>query len=232
MCPNCSSEPATPAHILEGLGLTKQDLADDPLLVLDFLKVYDVMDLISYEHFSAVAGSYNFAFRVTCVTFAYSKIDTSPRKRSKDSRSLLPKRKEKNVSTNRKNSNRNTEINRKKIITDIRRDLLGYDIEISTSTVWKRNIDIGGNAAEPRTKQFLTQLMKKRLPWVKNNPYGLLTTGRSDEAHFWLNGYDNKQNCCIWSEANPQVYVETPLDPEKLTVWCAIRAGGILLQKR
>ncbi|GFV96157.1 uncharacterized protein TNCV_1871171 [Trichonephila clavipes] len=54
----------------------------------------------------------------------------------------------------------------------------------------------------------------------------------SDEAHFWLNGYVNKQNCRIWSEANPQVYVETPLHPEKLTVWCALLAGGILLQKR
>ncbi|GFV35481.1 integrase catalytic domain-containing protein [Trichonephila clavipes] len=54
----------------------------------------------------------------------------------------------------------------------------------------------------------------------------------SDEAHFWLNGYVNKQNCRIWSEANPQVYVETPLHPEKLTVWIALWAGGILLQKR
>ncbi|GFW85731.1 hypothetical protein TNCV_853801 [Trichonephila clavipes] len=53
----------------------------------------------------------------------------------------------------------------------------------------------------------------------------------SDEAHFWLNGYVNKQNCHIWSKANPQVYVETPLHPEKLTVWCALWAGGIL-QKR
>ncbi|GFT02396.1 uncharacterized protein TNCV_4625271 [Trichonephila clavipes] len=54
----------------------------------------------------------------------------------------------------------------------------------------------------------------------------------SDEAHFWLNGYVNKQNCRIWSEANPQVYVETPLHPEKLTVWCALWAVGILLQKQ
>ncbi|GFW28805.1 uncharacterized protein TNCV_201281 [Trichonephila clavipes] len=54
----------------------------------------------------------------------------------------------------------------------------------------------------------------------------------SDEAHFKLNGYVNKQNCHIWSEANPQVYIETPLHPEKLTVWCALWAGGILLQKR
>ncbi|GFW87282.1 transposable element Tc3 transposase [Trichonephila clavipes] len=52
----------------------------------------------------------------------------------------------------------------------------------------------------------------------------------SDEEHFWLNGYINKQNCRIWSEANP--HVETPLHPEKLTVWCALWAGGILLQKR
>ncbi|GFT02521.1 hypothetical protein TNCV_1487391 [Trichonephila clavipes] len=56
----------------------------------------------------------------------------------------------------------------------------------------------------------------------------LRTTPFSNEAHFWLNGYVNKQNCRIWSEANPQVYVETPLHPEKLTVWCALWAGGII----
>ncbi|GFU13701.1 uncharacterized protein TNCV_939311 [Trichonephila clavipes] len=50
----------------------------------------------------------------------------------------------------------------------------------------------------------------------------------SDEVHFWLNGYVNKQNCRISSEANPQVYVETPLHPEKPTVWCALWAGGII----
>ncbi|GFT06027.1 uncharacterized protein TNCV_1594611 [Trichonephila clavipes] len=50
----------------------------------------------------------------------------------------------------------------------------------------------------------------------------------SNEAHFWLNDYVNKQNCRIWCEANPQVYVKTPLHPEKLTVWCALWAGGII----
>ncbi|GFX68610.1 hypothetical protein TNCV_1800231 [Trichonephila clavipes] len=49
-----------------------------------------------------------------------------------------------------------------------------------------------------------------------------LTVVQNDETHFWLNGYVNKQNCRIWSEANPQVYVETPLHPEKLTVWGAL----------
>ncbi|GFT71311.1 putative transposable element [Trichonephila clavipes] len=49
-----------------------------------------------------------------------------------------------------------------------------------------------------------------------------------DEVYFWLNGYVNKQNYRIWSETNLQVYVETPLHPEKLTVWCALWAGGII----
>ncbi|GFW55430.1 putative DD41D transposase [Trichonephila clavipes] len=53
-------------------------------------------------------------------------------------------------------------------------------------------------------------------------------SSRCDEVHFCLNGYVNKQNCRFWSEANPQVYVETPLRPEKLTVWCALWAGGII----
>ncbi|GFV60541.1 uncharacterized protein TNCV_3471761 [Trichonephila clavipes] len=50
----------------------------------------------------------------------------------------------------------------------------------------------------------------------------------SDETHFWSNGYVNKQNCRICSEANKQVYVETPLHIEKLTVWCALWGGGII----
>ncbi|GFX58982.1 putative transposable element [Trichonephila clavipes] len=60
--------------------------------------------------------------------------------------------------------------------------------------------------------------------FVKNG----LTILAVDEAHFWLNGYVNKQNFRIWSEGNPQVYVETPLHAEKLTVRCALWAGGII----
>ncbi|GFV39653.1 uncharacterized protein TNCV_4183581 [Trichonephila clavipes] len=65
---------------------------------------------------------------------------------------------------------------------------------------------------------------------MKETRFSDLTTLKPlvDEANFWLNGYVNKQNCRIWSEANPQVYVETPLHPEKLTVSCALWAGGII----
>ncbi|GFT58711.1 putative DD41D transposase [Trichonephila clavipes] len=67
--------------------------------------------------------------------------------------------------------------------------------------------------------------------WKKSSKFGRPDwkyPSQPDEAHFWLNGYVNKQNCRIWNEGNPQVYVETPLNPEKLTVWCALWAGGII----
>ncbi|GFW86020.1 uncharacterized protein TNCV_1968281 [Trichonephila clavipes] len=76
------------------------------------------------------------------------------------------------------------------------------------------------------------QARRRFVEWAQNEiavvPDFLKRILFSDEAHFWLNGYVDKQNCRIWSEANPQVYVETPLHPEKLTVWCALWAGGII----
>ena len=50
----------------------------------------------------------------------------------------------------------------------------------------------------------------------------------SDEAHFWLNGYVNKQNCRFWSEYQPEALQELPMHPEKVTVWCGLWAGGII----
>ncbi|GFU48386.1 hypothetical protein TNCV_3342771 [Trichonephila clavipes] len=80
------------------------------------------------------------------------------------------------------------------------------------------------------------QARRRFVEWVQNEIAVVTDFHKrilfNDEAHFWLNGYVNKQNCHIWSEANPQVYVETPLHPEKLTVWFALWAGGTLLQKR
>ncbi|GFU86336.1 uncharacterized protein TNCV_4327321, partial [Trichonephila clavipes] len=77
------------------------------------------------------------------------------------------------------------------------------------------------------------QARRRFVEWAQNEiavvPDFNKRTLFSDEAHFWLNGYVNKQTCRIWSEANPQVYVETPLHPEKLTVWCALWAGGIII---
>ncbi|GFU97185.1 transposable element Tcb2 transposase, partial [Trichonephila clavipes] len=93
---------------------------------------------------------------------------------------------------------------------------------------------VTGRQPPPQTLQELKRALLEewdRMPQLVINSL-IDSMPQSDEAHFLLNGYVNKQNCRIWSEANPQVYVETPLHPEKLTVWCALWAGGILLQKR
>lgn len=50
----------------------------------------------------------------------------------------------------------------------------------------------------------------------------------SDEAHFHLNGYVNKQNCRIWATENPRVTHEVSLHPKRVTVWCALWAGGVM----
>ncbi|CAB3258594.1 unnamed protein product [Arctia plantaginis] len=50
----------------------------------------------------------------------------------------------------------------------------------------------------------------------------------SDEAHFHLNGYVNKQNYRFWGTENPRVMHEEPLHPLKVTAWCAVHAGGVI----
>ena len=40
----------------------------------------------------------------------------------------------------------------------------------------------------------------------------------SDEAHFWLNGYVNKENCRSWSEDQPEELQKLSMHPEKVTV--------------
>lgn len=50
----------------------------------------------------------------------------------------------------------------------------------------------------------------------------------SDEAHFHIGGYVNKQNMRYWSASNPKEFHEKPLHSPKTTVWCAISGNGII----
>ena len=50
----------------------------------------------------------------------------------------------------------------------------------------------------------------------------------SDECHFWLEGYVNKQNWRHWGTENPHLVVAKPLHPQRITVWCAISGGDII----
>jgi len=44
----------------------------------------------------------------------------------------------------------------------------------------------------------------------------------SDEAHFWLNGYVNKQNYRFWGTQPSHIIEEHNLHPKKITAWIAI----------
>ena len=50
----------------------------------------------------------------------------------------------------------------------------------------------------------------------------------SDEAHFVLCGYVNKQNCRIWGTENPHAYIVKPTYPKGVTVWCGCWYRGII----
>ena len=50
----------------------------------------------------------------------------------------------------------------------------------------------------------------------------------SDEIHFHLGGYVNKQNCRIWGSENPKMIIDKPLYPQRVTVCCGFCAGGII----
>ncbi|GFY71727.1 putative DD41D transposase [Trichonephila inaurata madagascariensis] len=50
----------------------------------------------------------------------------------------------------------------------------------------------------------------------------------NDEAHFWLNGFVNKQNMWYWVGENPRVRNKKPFHPQKITVWCGLHASGVI----
>lgn len=44
----------------------------------------------------------------------------------------------------------------------------------------------------------------------------------SDEAHFYLSGFVNKQNFRYWGNENPRETHKKPLHSPRVTVWCAV----------
>ena len=50
----------------------------------------------------------------------------------------------------------------------------------------------------------------------------------TDEAHFHLSGYVNKQNYGYWAPENPQELHQLPLHSERFTVRCGIASFGVL----
>lgn len=66
------------------------------------------------------------------------------------------------------------------------------------------------------------------IPLLENGTIDLEKLWFSDEAHFYLAGYVNKQNFRHWGTENPHLVVACPLHPERVTVWCGLCAKGII----
>ncbi|PNF38720.1 hypothetical protein B7P43_G14368 [Cryptotermes secundus] len=73
-------------------------------------------------------------------------------------------------------------------------------------------------------RQFCEAIMNK----TDENPDFIENLWMSDEAHFHLNGYVNKQNCRYWAQENPAVLHQRPLHSPKVTVWCAVSARRVI----
>ena len=52
----------------------------------------------------------------------------------------------------------------------------------------------------------------------------------TDEAHFHLNGYINKQNYQFWRSENPNVSISKSVHPQRVSPWAAISIKGTYLQ--
>jgi hypothetical protein len=50
----------------------------------------------------------------------------------------------------------------------------------------------------------------------------------SDEAHFQVPGYVNKQNCRAWAPNNPHELHQSPLQSAKVTVCCEVYSHGVI----
>jgi predicted RNA-binding protein (virulence factor B family) len=50
----------------------------------------------------------------------------------------------------------------------------------------------------------------------------------SNESHFYLDGYFNKQNWRIWGSEKPEKFIQKSAHPKYVTVCCAISAQGLI----
>lgn len=113
---------------------------------------------------------------------------------------------------------------------------LSQRLNVSVTTAWKiLNKDLKLHPYKIQVAQQLTPAsVEKRLHFaqdvcemIDNGEMDASKIIFSDEAHFWLDGYVNRQNYRIWGSEKPELVRTKPLHPQKLTVWCGMTANRI-----
>lgn len=113
-------------------------------------------------------------------------------------------------------------------------DRRSQQVGLSKTTTWRiLRKDLALKCYKVQLTQELQPLdhLKRRefINWVKEQPANFSQKIIfSDEAHFEIGGYVNKQNCRIWGEENPRLIYERPLHPKRVTVWCALWYAGVI----
>ena len=81
----------------------------------------------------------------------------------------------------------------------------------------------------PANKMQRLQFVNNMAQLIEDDAELLANIHFSDEAHFHLSGYVNKQNCRFWGTEQPFATVEEgSLGREKVTVWCALSQNEII----
>jgi len=110
-------------------------------------------------------------------------------------------------------------------------------IQISEASTWRMmRKDLKMFPYKIQIKQSLSDVaIKRRLDFankmlikIDEENFDISKIIFSDEAHFWLGGYVNKQNYRIWGTEQPNSIVTRPLHPQKLTIWCGLCAEGLV----
>ncbi len=78
--------------------------------------------------------------------------------------------------------------------------------------------------SEKKRVEFCEKMLKR----LETDPDFIHKIWFTDESHFYLNGFVNKQNMRIWGTEKPDAVVEIPAHAEYVTVWTAISSQGII----
>lgn len=101
--------------------------------------------------------------------------------------------------------------------TILKRDLNLFPYKIQVHQQLK-DVDVS------RRLDFANLMLEK----IEKNEINIKKIWFSDEAHFHLNGYVNKQNWRHWGTEPPHLAISTLAHPQRLTVWCAISSSVII----
>ena len=120
----------------------------------------------------------------------------------------------------------------KKTSIDLQRDLSSAGVNISSSTVRRRLLEVGRFARKPLKKQILTSVMKtKRLRWVRRYIQWTADDWKkvkfSDELHFEVHGYRSQVVRRSKGEPlRPGHIQQAPKHPPKKMFWGSFSANG------